>query len=79
LRHGYTSTSIRKVLARARTSNVYNKEFRPLTDEGFLKPPEPVDKNTAGAEEPTEEEKADSEWPLKADLSKSPSMRQGRD
>jgi hypothetical protein len=58
--------------------NVYDKEFRPLTDEGFLKPPEPVDRNAAGGEEPTEEEKADSEWPLKADLRKSPSLRQGR-
>lgn len=58
--------------------NVYDKEFRPLTDEGFLKPPEPVDRNAAGGEEPTEEEKAESEWPLKPDLRKSPSLRQGR-
>lgn len=62
--------------------NVFDKEFRPLTDEGFLKPPEMTDKNTAaGSDDHVEEHRADSEWPLKPDLTKSPrspSLRHGK-
>jgi hypothetical protein len=46
--------------------NVYDKEFRPLTDEGFLRPPEPDAVPKPEAEkEPQAEEHAD--WPLKPD------------
>ncbi|KAI8959283.1 hypothetical protein F5Y11DRAFT_359375 [Daldinia sp. FL1419] len=38
--------------------NIYDKEFRPLNDEGFLKPPE-VDKSKEA------EEKQQDEWPLR--------------
>jgi hypothetical protein len=51
--------------------NIYDKEFRPLTDEGFLKPPE----GEAKANE-KENEKAD-EWPLKTEA-RSPTLSQGR-
>lgn len=48
--------------------SVYDKEFRPLTDEGFMKPPE-VDPST-----PKEDEKKESsDWPLKPE-SKSPTL-----
>jgi hypothetical protein len=53
--------------------NIYDKEFRPLTDEGFLKPPEPADKNATG-EEAEENEKSE-EWPLKPEPPKSPNLQ----
>ncbi len=40
--------------------NVYDKEFRPLTDEGFLKPPE-------ATANPTDEKEQAEEWPLKTE------------
>lgn len=45
--------------------NVYDKEFRPLTDEGFLKPPEPA----PATERPSSKdgEKQQEEWPLKTE------------
>jgi hypothetical protein len=54
--------------------SVYDKEFRPLTDEGFLKPPEPSAQDKE-AEKEAEEEKKDEQgdWPLKAEP-KSPTM-----
>ncbi|KLU80990.1 hypothetical protein MAPG_00086 [Magnaporthiopsis poae ATCC 64411] len=58
--------------------NIYDREFRPLTDEGFLSPPDPKDKANP---EPTEkpEEKAE-DWPLKAEPKSptAPSLRQQR-
>ncbi|CAK7267689.1 hypothetical protein SEPCBS119000_002676 [Sporothrix epigloea] len=47
--------------------NVYDREFRPLTDEGYLSPPEASEK-TAEATEPADPspQKRD-EWPLKPD------------
>ncbi|KAK3297206.1 uncharacterized protein B0H64DRAFT_320072 [Chaetomium fimeti] len=54
--------------------SIYDKEFRPLTDEGFLKPPEggAQDKETEKeAEEEQNEEQGD--WPLKAEP-KSPTL-----
>lgn len=47
--------------------NIYDKEFRPLTDEGFLEPPEPNERNTP--EEPQIEKSE--EWPLKPEPPKS--------
>lgn len=38
--------------------NIYDKEFRPLNDEGFLKPPE--------LEKPKDVEEGQDEWPLRA-------------
>lgn len=55
--------------------NIYDKEFRPLTDEGFLKPPESTEKN-APEEEP-QNEKVE-EWPLKPEPPKSPNLQVGR-
>lgn len=43
--------------------NIYDREFRPLNDEGFLKPPE--------LEKPKDAEERQDEWPLRADA-KSP-------
>ncbi|KAI2463415.1 hypothetical protein F4781DRAFT_125490 [Annulohypoxylon bovei var. microspora] len=37
--------------------NIYDREFRPLNDEGFLKPPE--------SEQPNEVEEKQDEWPLR--------------
>ncbi|KAI0835859.1 hypothetical protein F5Y06DRAFT_120649 [Hypoxylon sp. FL0890] len=37
--------------------NIYDKEFRPLNDEGFLKPPE--------SEKPKDDEEKQDEWPLR--------------
>ncbi|KAL2256385.1 hypothetical protein VTK26DRAFT_1753 [Humicola hyalothermophila] len=61
--------------------NVYDKEFRPLTDVGFLKPPEPsASTDKEGEKEPEEEEEEEeeegqkeegAEWPLKTEA-KSP-------
>ncbi|KAJ9134666.1 TeaA receptor TeaR [Pleurostoma richardsiae] len=52
--------------------NIYDREFRPLTDEGFMDPP-PVAESSHAAEN-QESEKPD-EWPLKAEA-KSPSSLQ---
>jgi len=54
--------------------SVYDKEFRPLTDEGFLKPPESSAQDKE-AEKETEGEKKEEQgdWPLKAE-SKSPTL-----
>ncbi|KAK0719857.1 hypothetical protein B0H67DRAFT_167439 [Lasiosphaeris hirsuta] len=56
--------------------NVYDREFRPLTDEGFLKPPEP-EPEAAAEEEEDEKEYVEgddrddrdnhADWPLKAE------------
>ncbi|KAI0130017.1 hypothetical protein BJ170DRAFT_296880 [Xylariales sp. AK1849] len=46
--------------------NIYDKDFRPLTDEGFLSPPE-----LQRPQVPETEERQDSEWPLRTDA-KSP-------
>jgi len=54
--------------------NIYDKEFRPLTDEGFLKPPEPTNRN---APEEPQDEKLE-EWPLKPEPPKSPGLQPGR-
>ena len=55
--------------------SVYDKEFRPLTDGGFLSPPEPsAETNEAGKEADKEEQTEEQgDWPLKADA-KSPSL-----
>ncbi|KAI0160034.1 hypothetical protein GGR52DRAFT_175616 [Hypoxylon sp. FL1284] len=45
--------------------NIYDKEFRPLNDEGFLRPPE--------LEKPKDAEEGQDEWPLRAGT-KSPNM-----
>lgn len=55
--------------------SVYDKEFRPLTDVGFLKPPEP---SAATDKEPEKEDENEGqneggEWPLKAEA-KSPTI-----
>ncbi|KAK1998325.1 hypothetical protein LX36DRAFT_36466 [Colletotrichum falcatum] len=48
--------------------NIYDKEFRPLTADGLLKPPEAGSSTT-----PAEEEKQQhDEWPLKGEAPKSP-------
>lgn len=57
--------------------NVYDKEFRPLTDDGFLSPPEMSEKpGSAGSSEGPSGERQD-EWPLKPE-GKSPTTAQGR-
>ncbi|KAH6841036.1 hypothetical protein B0I37DRAFT_230358 [Chaetomium sp. MPI-CAGE-AT-0009] len=54
--------------------SVYDKEFRPLTDEGFLKPPEPgAQDNEAEKEVEPEQKEEQGDWPLKAEP-KSPSL-----
>lgn len=58
--------------------NVYDKDFRPLTDEGFLKPPEMTDKQAVGNDEATEEVKGTSDWPLRPEPPKSPSLYHGK-
>ncbi|KAK5663147.1 hypothetical protein OQA88_6564 [Cercophora sp. LCS_1] len=52
--------------------NVYDKEFRPLTDEGFLKPPEQesvADKDEQHDDQNERDEKDvhDSDWPLRTE------------
>ncbi|KAK0735424.1 hypothetical protein B0T21DRAFT_412052 [Apiosordaria backusii] len=52
--------------------NIYDREFRPLTDEGFLKPPE----TSAAQERDPEKEAQDEEqgdWPLRPEV-KSPTL-----
>ncbi|UNI22485.1 hypothetical protein JDV02_008371 [Purpureocillium takamizusanense] len=55
--------------------DVYDKDFRPLNDNEFQKPPEP---DASGAPRTEEEQgpQAD-EWPLKPGVAKSPTLRQG--
>ncbi|KAL2175145.1 uncharacterized protein P884DRAFT_301843 [Thermothelomyces heterothallicus CBS 202.75] len=56
--------------------SVYDKEFRPLTDEGFLKPPEPIAREKEAekeAEAEKKEEQGEGDWPLKAEA-KSPTL-----
>ncbi|KAK0636254.1 hypothetical protein B0T17DRAFT_484518 [Bombardia bombarda] len=53
--------------------SVYDKEFRPLTDDGFLKPPE-FDPAAAEKEEGEHEDEEQTDWPLKTESSKSPSL-----
>ncbi|EFQ26029.1 hypothetical protein CGRA01v4_14456 [Colletotrichum graminicola] len=48
--------------------SVYDREFRPLTADGLLKPPE-AGSSTAPADEETQEQ---DEWPLKGEAPKSP-------
>ncbi len=50
--------------------NIYDKEFRPLNDEGFAKPPPEV-------ERPTDDEQHQDEWPLRADVKSPTSGRPG--
>lgn len=45
--------------------NIYDREFRPLTDEGFLDPPPAPDK--AQQQPAKDEQHHNDEWPLKAD------------
>lgn len=54
--------------------NIYDKEFRPLTDEGFLRPPEQPERSPS---EDAQNEKAD-EWPLRPDQPRSPGVQSGR-
>lgn len=51
---------------------VYDKEFRPLTDDALLSPPEVAGPSAI----PKDEEKKGDEWPLKPE-SKSPTLKQG--
>jgi hypothetical protein len=56
--------------------SVYDKEFRPLTDEGFLKPPESSGQDKDDEKEEDKEEcqnEEQGEWPLKAEP-KSPTL-----
>ncbi|KZL75025.1 hypothetical protein CT0861_12309 [Colletotrichum tofieldiae] len=48
--------------------SIYDKEFRPLTADGLLKPPEAGSSTTP----PEEERQQQDEWPLKGDAPKSP-------
>ena len=58
--------------------NVYDKEFRPLTDEGFLKPPEPgaspdkdedQDENDKDGQDGQDDQ--DGDWPLRVETKSS--------
>jgi hypothetical protein len=55
--------------------SVYDKEFRPLTDEGFLKPPETSTQDKEAEKEAEKEEQNENEgdWPLKTEA-KSPTL-----
>lgn len=54
--------------------NVYDKDFRPLTDEGFLKPPEPGSTPEQDAEKDAQEQQDEQgEWPLKTEA-RSPTL-----
>ncbi|KAK4456872.1 hypothetical protein QBC42DRAFT_350941 [Cladorrhinum samala] len=54
--------------------NVYDKDFRPLTDEGFLKPPEPSSTPERDAEKDEQEQQGEQgEWPLKTEA-RSPTL-----
>ncbi|KAK3370099.1 hypothetical protein B0H63DRAFT_307376 [Podospora didyma] len=59
--------------------NVYDREFRPLTDEGFLKPPEldaPMEKEAEKDEQAYDQmdDHDQGDWPLKTESSKSPTL-----
>ncbi|KJR84892.1 uncharacterized protein SPSK_08928 [Sporothrix schenckii 1099-18] len=56
---------------------VYDKEFRPLTDEGFLTPPETTEKVVEPARIGGDVSGKPDEWPLKPEA-KSSSLHQGR-
>ncbi|WYZ46586.1 hypothetical protein EsH8_IX_000811 [Colletotrichum jinshuiense] len=51
--------------------SIYDKEFRPLTADGLLKPPE----NGPSTTPPEEEKQQHDEWPLKGDAPKSPTAQ----
>ncbi|KAM7201877.1 hypothetical protein V8F33_003153 [Rhypophila sp. PSN 637] len=56
--------------------NVYDKEFRPLNDEGFLKPPE-HDPQAQEQDDTAENHEEQADWPLKTEP-RSPSALPGR-
>ncbi|KAJ0297584.1 hypothetical protein COL5a_009825 [Colletotrichum fioriniae] len=51
--------------------SIYDKEFRPLTADGLLKPPEAGSSTTP----PEEEKQEQDEWPLRGDAPKSPTAQ----
>ncbi|KAL1902752.1 hypothetical protein Sste5346_000662 [Sporothrix stenoceras] len=57
--------------------NVYDREFRPLTDEGFLSPPESPEKVAESAGTADQLSGKPDEWPLKPEAKGNPS-HQGR-
>ncbi|CAK7567972.1 MAG: hypothetical protein SEPTF4163_005950 [Sporothrix epigloea] len=57
--------------------NVYDKEFRPLTDEGYLSPPDPAEKSAVAADSADPPPPNREEWPLKPDA-KSLTSQPGR-
>lgn len=60
--------------------DVYDRDFRPLNDRAFLKPPEAGEHATATEEDQKEQQgqTGEGEWPLRPDqMAKSPSLRQG--
>ncbi|OAA54720.1 hypothetical protein SPI_08591 [Niveomyces insectorum RCEF 264] len=57
--------------------NIYDKEFRPLTDEGFLSPPPEATEKPPAATETTSKPERQGEWPLKP-RDRSPTLPQGR-
>ncbi|ROT39904.1 hypothetical protein SODALDRAFT_141018 [Sodiomyces alkalinus F11] len=54
--------------------NIYDKEFRPLTDDGLLRPPEPA---ASGASQDEEKQGQPDEWPLKPEQKSSSAIKQG--
>lgn len=53
--------------------NIYDKDFRPLTDEGFLAPPVGGIRTSSGGDDIVQQEaEAPDEWPLKSPEPKSP-------
>ncbi|KAF0329339.1 hypothetical protein K4K61_009552 [Colletotrichum sp. SAR11_59] len=55
-----------------KSGSIYDKEFRPLTAEGLLKPPEAGPSTSTPPDDDDEEEQTHDEWPLKGDAPKSP-------
>lgn len=53
--------------------NIYDKEFRPITDEGYSQPPVGVEPSSGDDNIVHQEVEANNEWPLKAAEPKSPS------
>ncbi|OTB02591.1 hypothetical protein M426DRAFT_13379 [Hypoxylon sp. CI-4A] len=53
--------------------NIYDKEFRPLNDEGFLKPPEAEKPKETEEEQQQQQQQQQDEWPLRAGA-KSPNV-----
>ncbi|KAK4203072.1 hypothetical protein QBC40DRAFT_31800 [Triangularia verruculosa] len=51
--------------------NVYDREFRPLTDEGFLKPPENSAAQEGDPKKEAQDEEQQGDWPLRPEV-KSP-------